>query len=68
MTSGNKCSLRNSENLTQLIKMQLSKNLKTFSQHLAQFLESTSTFKQFEKKVDTPSLCIVEVADCERHG
>ena len=48
--------------------MQLSKNLKTFSQHLAQFLESTSTFKQFEKKVDTPSLCIVKVADCERHG
>ena len=31
--------------------MQLPKNLKRFSQHFAQFVQSRSTFKHFEKKM-----------------
>ena len=50
------------------IQTQLSKRLETFSQDFAQFLESTSNFKNFEEKDDPRSLCIFEVSDCESHG
>ena len=68
MTAYDKYSVHNSESLLQLIHMQLSKNVKAFSQHFAPFLESTSNFKHFEKKYDPRSLCIFEVTDCEKHG
>ena len=51
MTADDKCTLRNSGNLREPIQMQLSKILKTFSQHFAQFEQSTSNFKHFEKKM-----------------
>ena len=51
LNADDKCSLRNSENLSEPIQMQLSKILKTFSQHFAQLVQSTSTFKHFEKKL-----------------
>ena len=44
-------SLRNSENLRQPIQMQLSKILKTFSQHFAELLQSTSNFKHLKKQM-----------------
>ena len=50
MTADDKYSPRNSENLPEPIQMQLSKILKTFSQHFPQLVQSTSTFKDFEKK------------------
>ena len=68
LTADDKYSLRNSENLRQPIKMQLSKNLKTFSQYLAKFLESTSDFQHFGKKEDSHSLRISEITDCEMYG
>ena len=51
MTADDKYSLRNSATLPQPIEMQLSKNLKTFSQPLTQFQQSTSKFKYFEQNM-----------------
>ena len=47
--------------------MQLSKILKTFSEHFAQLVESTSNFKHFEKEDDPPSVCIIEVTHSGKH-
>ena len=46
--------------------MQLSKNLKTFAQHFAQFVQSTSNFRHFGKNDDPRSVCIIEVTHCEK--
>ena len=51
MTADDKYSLRNSENLREPIQMQLYKILKTFSQHFAQLVQSTSNFKHFERNI-----------------
>ena len=51
MIADDKYSLRNSGNLRDPIEMQLYKILETFSQHFAQLVQSTSNFKQFEKKM-----------------
>ena len=51
MTTDAKYSLCNSESLREIIQMILCKSLKTFSQHFAQFLRSTSNFKHYEKKM-----------------
>ena len=48
--------------------MQLSKNVKAFLQYLAQFLESTSSFKHFGKGDDPRSLCTFQIADCQKQG
>ena len=50
LTADDKYSYRNSKNFPQPIQMQLSKNLKTFSQHSATLLKSTSNVKHFLKK------------------
>ena len=47
LTTDEKYSLRNSENLSESIKMQLSKKQKTFSGLLAAFLKSLSNFEHF---------------------
>ena len=67
LIADDKYSLRNGEKLQEPIQMQLFKNLKTFSQHFAQFVQSTSKLKHFEKKDDPRSVCILEVTHCERH-
>ena len=67
MTTDDKYSLRNGENLPQPIQMQAYRNLKTFSKYFAQFLESTSNLKPLIKKCNPRSLCVLEVTDCERH-
>ena len=51
LTADDKYSLRKSENLRDPIEMQLYNILKTFSQHFAQLVQSTSTFKHFERKI-----------------
>ena len=67
MTADDKYSLRNSENLPEQFQMQLYKILKTFSQHFAQLVQSTSNFKHFEKKDNPRGVYIFEVTHCERH-
>ena len=39
------------ENLRESIQMQLPKMLKAFSEHFAQFVQSTSNFQHFQKKM-----------------
>ena len=46
--------------------MQLSKNLKSFSQYFAQFVQSASNFKHLGKNDDPRSVCIFEVRHCEK--
>ena len=67
MGADDKYSVRNSENFREPIQMQLSKNLKTFAQHFAQFVQSTSNFKHFRKNDDPRSVCIFEVTHYEKH-
>ena len=45
--------------------MQLSLELKTFSQYFATFLKSALNFEYFEKKDDLHSFCISEITDSE---
>ena len=52
------------ENLQLPIQMQLSGKQKYFSRFFVPFLESSSNFKHFEKKVDCHSYCISEITDC----
>ena len=66
LTANDKYLLRNSENFSELIEMQLSEKQKTFCEYFAPFLKFISNFKHFEKKHDTNSLCISKIADCER--
>ena len=68
MHAGDKCSLRNRDNLMQPIQMQLSQKLKTFSTPFAEFSKSTVIFEYFQKKDDTHSLFISEATACEKHG
>ena len=49
-------------------QMQLSKNLNTFSQNFAKFLESTSNFKHLEKSDDPRNRSIFEVTYYEKHA
>ena len=50
MSAVDKCSLSNREYLMQPIHMQLSQNLKTFSQFFRAFSESRLNFEHFQKK------------------
>ena len=68
MTADDKYSLLNSENLRKPFQMQLSKNLNTFSQNFAKFLESTSNFKHLEKSDDPRNRSIFEVTYYEQHA
>ena len=58
-------SFRNSENLRQLIEIQLSKKQKKFSQLFASLLKSKSNFESFENRKNAHTLCISEIMDCE---
>ena len=51
LTTDDKYSLLNKDNLTQPIQMQLSKKQKTFSEVFSAFLESTLNFGHFPKKM-----------------
>ena len=69
LTVDDKYSLGNSEKLQEPIQMQLSKSLKTFSQHYPQFVQCPSNFKRFEKKKnEIHSRCISEIIDCQIYG
>ena len=68
MSSVDKCSLRNRDNLMQPIHMQLSKKLKTFSRFFNIFSKSRLSFEYFQKKDDAHSLFISEATACEKRG
>ena len=68
LTAGDKYSLGNIWNLQDLIQMQLSKEVKTFCWVFSPFLKSASIFRYCETKDDSPSLCISEITDCQRHA
>ena len=59
LTADGKYSLRNSDNLMQLIQMELYEKQKVFSEIFLQILKSKEYFETFEKKKHDPqSLCI----------
>ena len=66
LTAREKDSLRNRENLTQPIRMQLSQKQENSSQFFFVFLKSTLNFKHFPKKEETHSSCIFEITDSEK--
>ena len=55
LTADGKYPVQGCENLQLPIQMQLSEKQKTFSKFFVPFLESSSNFKHFEKKVDCHS-------------
>ena len=63
-----KCSVSNRENLLQLIHMQLSQKLKTFSRFFNVYSKSRLSFEYFQKKDVAHSLFISEATDCEHRG
>ena len=66
LTSDDKYSLLNSDNLTQPIQMQLSKKQKTFSEFFSAFLKTISNFEHFGKEDDPHSLCISQITDSKK--
>ena len=55
----------NRDNLTVAIQMQLSQKQKNFCEFFSAFLKSRLIFEYFERKNDSHSFCISEVADSE---
>ena len=51
LTADDKYSRQNRENFLQEIQMQLSQKPKTFTQFFIAFLDSTSSFEYFKKKM-----------------
>ena len=68
MSAVDKCSVPNTDYLMQLIHMQLSQKLKTFSRFFNVFSKSRLSFEYFQKKDDADSLFISEVTACEKRG
>ena len=65
LTAEHKYPVQDCQNLQLPIQMQLSEKRKTFSESFVTFQESTSNFKQFERKDDRHSQSISEIRDCE---
>ena len=66
LTDYGKYSLLYRDNLTQEIKILLSKKPKTFSQFFCAFLTSTLNFEHFQKKDDPHSRCISQITVSEK--
>ena len=58
LTTDDKYSLLNRDNLTQRIQILLYQKDRTFSQFLSSFVKSTFNFEHFQKKDDPHSRCI----------
>ena len=59
-------SLLNTDNLTQLVQKQLSRNQKTISQFFCAVLKSSWHFEHFQKKDDPHGWCISDITDPEK--
>ena len=68
MTANNKYPVRDCENISSPIQMQLLLKPKTFSDSFLPFLEPTSNFKHFEKEDDRHRYFISEITNCQRLG
>ena len=68
LSGDGKYSLLNRDNLTQPIKMQLSRKQKTFSEFFCAFLKSSLNFEHFQKKDDSHSWGFSEITDSEKHA
>ena len=68
MTGDDKCSVLNTDNLTQRIRTQLSKKEKAFSQLFLAFPKSTLNFEHFLKKDDPNSRFISQITHSEKRG
>ena len=68
LTAIDKCPVRDSENLSSPIQIQLSFKRKTLIDFFIPFLEYALNFKPFEKKGDGHSYFLPEITDCERVG
>ena len=65
LTADYNYSPQNRENLSQQVPMQTSLKLKTCSPFFIAFLKSTLNLEYFEKKVQSYSLSITEIINCE---
>ena len=68
MSAVDKCSLPNRDNLMQLIHMQLSQKLKTFSWFFNVFSKFRWRFEYFQRKDDAHSFFISEANACKKRG
>ena len=68
LTARDKYPLRDRNNLTQPIQMQLFEKEKNLSPFFFAFLKSTWNFKHFPKKEDTHSWWISEIMDSEKRA
>ena len=68
LTANAKYPVRDCENLSSPIQMQLSLYPKFFSDWSFVLLEFTSNFKDFQKKDDLHSYFLSEITDCQRLG
>ena len=68
VTAIDKCSRPNRDNLMQPIHMQLSLNIKTFSQFFPTFSKSRLNFEHFQQKDHADHLFISESTACEKRG
>ena len=66
LTANDKYPVQECVNFSSPIQMELSLKATVFSDSFVPFLESTSDFKDFEKKDDRHSFFISEITDCER--
>ena len=65
LTANDKYPVRDCENLSSPIQIQLPLKPKTFSDFFVPFLEYASNFKHFEKKEYGHSYFFSEIADCQ---
>ena len=66
LTADDKYFLVNRGNLKEPIQIQIKKKNKTFCQFFCSFRKSTFNFEHFQKKDDTHSRCISDIAVSEK--
>ena len=68
LTANDNYNVQDFWNLSSPIEMELYLKQTIFAKLFVSFLETTSNFKNFEKKDDRHSYFISEIKDCERLG
>ena len=68
LTTDDKFSCSNIQNLPQQFQTPSSQKQKTFSWFFIAFLKCALNLDQFKKKDEYPSLIISDIIDAERHG
>ena len=68
MTTDDKYSSGNIQNLTQQLQTAISQNQKTFSGNFITYLKSRTNSDDFVEKNESPSLTISEIIDAEESG